>query len=145
DVVVHRANIARITDIVDLAIGLKASRIRISPVRYRGWAIQNRAALMPAAQQTERAMAGIEALQREHQGRIVIETALGDPCIHSLTIPRSGRVADWPAGVEPWTVRDHSVGEIWAHSRAFNVAGPADETSALGSPGIGAALEERPY
>src|ERR1700719_2702219 len=41
--VVHRANIARIREMVDLAIKLKAKRVEIAHVQYYGWALKNRA------------------------------------------------------------------------------------------------------
>src|SRR5215831_6591695 len=43
--VVHRANIDRIGEMVDLALALGASRIEIAHVQYYGWALKNRAAL----------------------------------------------------------------------------------------------------
>ena len=46
--VVHRANIDRIGDMVDLALALGAGRVEIAHVQYYGWAIENRAALMPS-------------------------------------------------------------------------------------------------
>ena len=51
--VVHRANIERIGDIVDLALALGASRIEIAHVQYYGWALKNRAALMPSRAQVD--------------------------------------------------------------------------------------------
>src|SRR5262249_16502245 len=53
--VVHGANIDRIADMVDLALTLGASRIEIAHVQYYGWALKNRAALMPSRAQVERA------------------------------------------------------------------------------------------
>src|SRR5262249_47608974 len=57
--VVHRSNIDRIGDMVDLALALGASRIEIAHVQYYGWAIENRAALMPSREQVERASAAV--------------------------------------------------------------------------------------
>jgi pyruvate-formate lyase-activating enzyme len=51
--VVHRANIDRIADMVDLALALGAGRIEIAHVQYYGWALENRAALMPTREQVE--------------------------------------------------------------------------------------------
>ena len=55
--VVHRANIDRIGDMVDLALAVGASRVEIAHVQYYGWALKNRAALMPTREQVERAAA----------------------------------------------------------------------------------------
>ena len=42
--VIHRANIDRIGDMVELALRLGASRVEIAHVQYYGWALKNRAA-----------------------------------------------------------------------------------------------------
>src|SRR5919108_6488690 len=76
--VVHRANIDRIADMVDLALALGAGRIEIAHVQYYGWALKNRAALMPTREQVERATAVVEELRRLHQGRIVIDAVVPD-------------------------------------------------------------------
>src|SRR6266511_1673270 len=60
--VVHRANIDRIVDMVDLARALGASRIEIAHVQYYGWALKNRAALMPSREQVERAATTVAEL-----------------------------------------------------------------------------------
>ena len=57
--VVHRANIDRIGDMVDLALAVGASRVEIAHVQYYGWALKNRAALMPSREQVERADMGL--------------------------------------------------------------------------------------
>src|SRR6516165_1985547 len=43
--VVHRANIDRITAMVELAVSLGASRVEIAHVQYYGWALRNRDSL----------------------------------------------------------------------------------------------------
>src|SRR5215813_13910755 len=60
NVVVHRANIERIPAMVDLALGLGASRVEIAHVQYYGWALKNRAALMPEREQVARAAEAVE-------------------------------------------------------------------------------------
>jgi pyrroloquinoline quinone biosynthesis protein E len=137
NVVVHRANIAHIDEMVDLAIALQAKRIEIAHVQYYGWALKNRAALMPSREQVERAVAHLDALRRRHTGRIVIDAVVPDyyarfpkPCVggwgrRSLNVTPSGRVlpchaAESIPGLEFWNVRDHSIGEIWTSSPAFN-------------------------
>ncbi len=137
NLVVHRANIERIGDMVDLALKLKATRIEIAHVQYYGWALKNRAALMPAADQVTRAVAEVEELRRKHHGRIVIDAVVPDyharfpkPCVggwgrRSLNVTPSGRVLPCHAAesipeLEFWNVRDHSLADIWAHSPAFN-------------------------
>jgi pyrroloquinoline quinone biosynthesis protein E len=137
NLVVHRANIARISEMVDLALALKAGRIEIAHVQYYGWALQNRGALMPTAEQVSQAVTEVEELRRKHHGRIVIDAVVPDyhahfpkPCVggwgrRSLNVTPSGRVlpchaAESLPGLTFWNVRDHSLGDIWANSPAFN-------------------------
>ncbi|HEV8014464.1 MAG TPA: radical SAM protein, partial [Stellaceae bacterium] len=88
NVVVHRANIDRIEDMVALALALGASRVEIAHVQYYGWALRNRSALMPSAAQVERAAATVEDLRKRHHGEIVIDAVVPDyyarlpkPCV----------------------------------------------------------------
>jgi PqqA peptide cyclase len=137
NLVVHRANIGRIGEMVDLALALKASRIEIAHVQYYGWALKNRGALMPTREQVEQAVAAVEELRRRHQGRIVIDAVVPDyharfpkPCVggwgrRSLNVTPSGRVlpchaAESIAGLEFWNVRERSLEDIWVSSPAFN-------------------------
>ncbi|HXW30982.1 MAG TPA: pyrroloquinoline quinone biosynthesis protein PqqE [Xanthobacteraceae bacterium] len=135
--VVHRANIDRISDMVDQAVALGASRVEIAHVQYYGWAIPNRAMLMPTPAQVERAREAVEALRGRHQGIIVIDAVVPDyyarypkPCVggwgrRSLNVTPSGKVlpchaAESIPGLEFWSVRAHSLADIWRHSPAFN-------------------------
>src|SRR5262249_60100733 len=83
-----RANIDRSGERVDLALALGGGRVEIAHVQYYGWAIENRAALMPSREQVERATAAVEELRARHQGRIVIDAVVPDyyarypkPCV----------------------------------------------------------------
>jgi pyrroloquinoline quinone biosynthesis protein E len=136
NMVVHRANIDRIEDMVTLALDLGASRIEVAHVQYYGWALKNRATLMPTRAQVERATRVVENLRTRHEGRIVIDAVVPDyharypkPCLggwgrRSLNINPSGRVlpchaAEVIPGLEFWSVRDRSLAEIWQSSPAF--------------------------
>src|SRR5215813_9043728 len=135
--VVHRANIDRIADMVDLALALGAGRIEIAHVQYYGWALENRAALMPTREQVERATAVVEELRTRQHGRIVIDAVVPDyyarypkPCVggwgrRSLNVTPAGKVlpchaAESITGLTFWNVREHSLADIWANSPAFN-------------------------
>ena len=137
NVVVHRANIDRIEDMVALALGLGASRVEIAHVQYYGWALKNRAALMPSAEQVARSADAVERLRRRHHGEIVIDAVVPDyharlpkPCVggwgrRSLNVTPSGKVlpchaAESIPGLEFWSVRDHTLADIWTNSPAFN-------------------------
>jgi len=135
--VIHRANIDRLEDMVALALTLGASRVEIAHAQYYGWALKNRAALMPSAEQVHRAAAKVEALRAQHRGEIVIDAVVPDyyarlpkPCVggwgrRSLNITPAGKVlpchaAESIPGLEFWSVREHSLADIWANSPAFN-------------------------
>ena len=123
---------------VDLALALGASRIEIAHVQYYGWALKNRAALMPTARAGRaRRRARSRSCARAHHGRIVIDAVVPDyyarfpkPCVggwgrRSLNVTPSGKVlpchaAESIPGLEFWNVREHSLADIWAHSPAFN-------------------------
>jgi pyrroloquinoline quinone biosynthesis protein E len=134
--VIHKHNIGRIAEMVALAVSLGAQRVEIAHVQYYGWALKNRASLMPSRADAEAAVAKIEGLRREYQGRIVIDAVTPDyyarlpkACMggwgrRSLNVTPSGRVlpchaAETIPGLEFWSVRDHALAEIWQHSPAF--------------------------
>jgi pyrroloquinoline quinone biosynthesis protein E len=135
--VIHRTNISRVGEIVALALAMGAGRVEIAHAQYYGWALKNRAALMPTREQVEVAVAEVERLRATHRGKIVIDSVLPDyharypkPCMggwgrRSLNVTPSGRVlpchaAESIPGLEFWSVRDHSLVDIWRHSPAFN-------------------------
>jgi pyrroloquinoline quinone biosynthesis protein E len=134
--VVHRANISHLTELVDLAATLGAGRVEIAHAQYYGWALRNRDALMPTRAQLNRAMQDVEAIRARHSGRLAIDLVVPDyyasrpkPCMggwgmRSLNVTPSGAVLPCHAaqtipGLEFWSVRDHPLAEIWAHSPAF--------------------------
>jgi pyrroloquinoline quinone biosynthesis protein E len=135
--VMHRANIDRVAEMVDLALELGAGRVEIAHVQYYGWALRNRAMLMPSREQVLRAAAIVEELRARHHGRIVIDAVVPDyyaqypkACVggwgrRSLNVTPAGKVlpchaAETIPGLEFWSVRDHPLAEIWADSPAFN-------------------------
>lgn len=136
NMVVHRANIERIPEMVELALRFGATRIEIAHVQYYGWALQNRGALMPTRAQVDAAVAVVEDMRARHHGRIVIDAVVPDyharfpkPCLggwarRSLNVTPSGKVlpchaAEVIPGLEFWSVRDHPLAAIWSDSPAF--------------------------
>jgi pyrroloquinoline quinone biosynthesis protein E len=59
--VVHRQNLEHLEDIIDLAVALGADRLEVAHVQYYGWALANRAALLPSRRQLDIATATVEA------------------------------------------------------------------------------------
>jgi pyrroloquinoline quinone biosynthesis protein E len=133
---VHRANISHVEAMVDMALALGAGRVEIAHVQYYGWALKNRAALMPTREQVEWAVGEVERLRAKHHGHIVIDAVVPDyyarfpkPCVggwgrRSLNVTPAGKVlpchaAEVIPGLEFWNVREHSLNEIWRSSPAF--------------------------
>ena len=134
--VIHRANIDRVANMVAMALAMGAQRVEIAHAQYYGWALRNRAALMPARDQVMRAVETIEALRARHRGEIVIDAVVPDyharfpkPCVggwgrRSLNVTPAGKVlpchaAETIPGLEFWTVREHALADIWKDSPAF--------------------------
>ena len=122
---------------VELALSLGASRVEIAHVQYYGWALKNRATLMPTREQVDKAVRQVEMLRAKHQGRIVIDAVVPDyyarfpkPCVGGwgrrwLNVTPAGRgslpchAAEVIPGLELWNVREHSLADIWRASPAF--------------------------
>ena len=51
--VMHRQNLYQLADIIQMAVDLDADRLEVANVQYYGWALKNRAALMPTLEQIE--------------------------------------------------------------------------------------------
>lgn len=136
NMVVHRANIERISEMVEYAVALGAIRIEVAHAQYYGWALKNRAALMPTREQVARAEAALDSLRRQYEERIVIDAVMPDyfarypkPCMggwgrRALNVMPSGRVlpchaAETIPGLEFWSARERSLADIWQNSPAF--------------------------
>ena len=134
--VMHRANIDHVEEMVALALTPGAKRVEIAHVQYYGWALKNRAQLMPTRDQVDRAVAAVETLRKQHHGRIVIDAVVPDyyarfpkACVggwgrRSLNVTPSGKVlpchaAESIPGLTFWNVRAHSLADIWDNSPAF--------------------------
>ncbi len=136
--VMHRANIARSAAMVELAVALGASRVEIAHTQYYGWALPNRAALMPTRAETEAAVADVEGLRKRYAGDIVIDLVIPDyhanypkACMGGwakqfINVTPSGKVLPCHAsetipGLEFWNVKDHGLDDIWHGSPAFSI------------------------
>ncbi len=137
NVVLHRANLDRIGEIIDLAAGLGADRLELANTQYYGWALENRAALMPTREQVARAHELTEAAIERYRGRMQILFVLPDyferypkPCYGGwgkvyLVVAPDGRVMPCHGATQITTmtfdnVRERSLEWIWQESSAFN-------------------------
>jgi pyrroloquinoline quinone biosynthesis protein E len=136
NVVVHRHNLARLEDIIALAVELGAERLEVAHVQYYGWALRNRAGLLPNREQLDAATATVEAARARLAGRLVIDYVVPDYYAHRpkacmggwgrrfLNVTPAGRVlpchaAETLRGLTFPTVAEASLSEIWYGSQAF--------------------------
>jgi pyrroloquinoline quinone biosynthesis protein E len=64
NVVLHRRNLGSVAALIELARALDADRLELANAQYDGWALVNRAALLPAREQLDAAAALVRAAQR---------------------------------------------------------------------------------
>ncbi|MBI5130238.1 MAG: pyrroloquinoline quinone biosynthesis protein PqqE [Rhodopseudomonas palustris] len=136
--VMHRQNLHQLPDIIDMAVALDADRLEVANVQYYGWALKNRAALMPTLRQIEDCTAIVEAAQQRLKGVLAIDYVVPDyyalrpkKCMGGwgrqfFNISPSGKVlpchaAETITGLAFDSVRSGaSIAEIWRNSEALN-------------------------
>ncbi len=137
NVVLHRGNLDRLAEIIEMAASLGADRLECANTQYYGWAFKNRDMLMPTRDQVERSRAIAEAAIAKYAGQMQILYVLPDyyeqypkPCyggwgnVYMLVTP-DGRAlpchgATQIPSLEFVNVRDHALGWIWERSPIFN-------------------------
>jgi PqqA peptide cyclase len=134
--VMHRQNLDRLEETIDLAVRLGARRLEIAHTQYHGWAYANRAWLMPTAEQVARAGEIAREAAERLKGVMVIDYVTPDhlaqypkPCMGGwgrvgLNVTPSGRVlpchaAETITSLTFDTVRDRPLKEIWETGSAF--------------------------
>ena len=137
NVVIHRFNISRVDDLIRLAIDLGAQRLELASAQFYAWAFENRAALMPSADQYAQAEETARAAITGLHGALEIAFVRNDyltgepkPCMGGwgrsiICVDPSGQVMPCQAaavisGIEFASVRHYSLGEIWRDSPAIN-------------------------
>ena len=134
--VVHRQNVTRVPDMLDLAETLGAGRVEIAHVQYYGWALANRDALLPDRDALDRATEAVEAARQRLKGRLVIDYVVPDyhamrpkACMGGwgrrfITVTPAGlalpcHIAESLPGFEFPSVLDKPLDIIWHESHAF--------------------------
>ena len=136
--VMHRQNLHQLQDIIQMAVDLDADRLEVANVQYYGWALKNRAALMPTLEQIEETSRIVEEAQARLKGTLAIDYVVPDyyalrpkKCMGGwgrqfFNISPAGKVlpchaAESITGLEFESVRsNHSIAWIWQNSEAFN-------------------------
>ena len=128
---VHRQNLDRLPDIIDFAVETGAGRLEVAHIQYYGWALANRAALMPTRAQVRRSAEIVQEARDRLKGILVIDFVVPDyyatwpkPCMggwgHGIVnVTPSGKVlpchaAETIPGLAFDSVRDKPLAEILA-------------------------------
>lgn len=136
NVVLHRANLARLPQMITLAEELDAQRLELANTQFLGWALQNRDALLPTRQQVDEAAAIARAAQKRLRGRMEVVYVQPDyyldrpkPCMYGwghryLTVNPYGIVlpcqtASAIPSLHFDSIREHSLHWLWHESEAF--------------------------
>jgi pyrroloquinoline quinone biosynthesis protein E len=136
NVVLHRHNLERVEEIIALARDLDAERLELANTQYHGWALVNRAALLPTRSQLDAAGRVARAAQRMHS-RPEIVFVLPDywaerpkPCMggwgrKTMVVAPDGRVQPCQAaaslpGLEFWKVGERSLAACWEDAPGMN-------------------------
>jgi pyrroloquinoline quinone biosynthesis protein E len=133
---VHRQNLERLEGIIDFAVAAGAGRLEVAHVQYYGWALKNRAALMPSRTLVMRSAEIVRRARERLKGVLVIDHVVPDyyatwpkPCMGGwgrgiVNVTPSGKVlpchaAETIPGLLFDNVRDKPLAEIWLHGQAF--------------------------
>ncbi|MGI8716139.1 MAG: pyrroloquinoline quinone biosynthesis protein PqqE [Solirubrobacteraceae bacterium] len=134
--VLHRQNLDRIDEVLELALALGAQRLELANTQYYGWAVPNQDALMPSAEQLRRGEEAVQRFRKRVGPRVDVLWVLPDfyeeqpkPCMGgwgrtAMVVAPNGEVLPCQAastipGLEFANVREHSLEWIWAESEAF--------------------------
>jgi pyrroloquinoline quinone biosynthesis protein E len=138
NIVVHRANLDRIEEMIALAEEIGTDRLEIAHVQYYGWALANREQLLPTRLQVERSLAAVESAGQRLKGRMQIDCVTPDyyarfpkACMGGwgrkvmLIDPAGQALPCHAAGVIPdlsfENVNDHPLRWVWEESEAFQM------------------------
>lgn len=137
NVVLHRLNLEHLEEIIDLCASWGAERLELANAQYYGWALANRARLLPTSEQLAYAEAVWRSKKDDLKGRMELIWVRPDyyekfpkPCmggwgrIH-LTVSPDGTVLPCPVASTITTlhfdsVREHRLEWVWRESPAFN-------------------------
>ncbi len=133
---VHRLNLARLPEMIDLAVSLGAGRLEVAHVQYLGWALRNRETLMPTRDQVEQSVATVNAARDRLRGVLAIDFVVPDyyavqpkPCMGGwgrrfMVVAPSGAIlpchsAQSIPGLTFENARGSTLHHAWFHGSAF--------------------------
>jgi len=136
NLVVHRQNLDHLEEMIAFIDTLNPDRVEIAHAQYYGWALANRAALMPSREQVENGVAIVAEAEKRLAGRMRIDSVSPDyyakypkACMGGwgqklMLVNPSGRVLPCHAAeVLPQmtfeSVRERPLQWIWEDSESF--------------------------
>jgi pyrroloquinoline quinone biosynthesis protein E len=136
NLVVHRQNLDHLEEMIAFIEQLQPERVEVAHTQYYGWALANRAALMPTRVQLERAVAIVSEAEKRLAGRMRIDSVVPDyyakypkACMGGwgrrlMLVNPSGKVlpchaAEVLPGLRFENARDKSLEWIWQESESF--------------------------
>ena len=136
NLVVHRQNLDHLEEMIAFIEQMNPERVEIAHTQYYGWALANRAALLPTRAQLEKAVAIVAAAEKRLAGRIRIDSVVPDyyakypkACMGGwgrrlMLINPAGKVlpchaAEVLPGLSFENVRDKTLEWIWQESSSF--------------------------
>jgi pyrroloquinoline quinone biosynthesis protein E len=134
--VLHRQNLDRIEELLDLTLELGAQRLELANTQYYGWALVNQEALLPTWEQLRRGEEAVKRFRDRVGPRVDVLWVLPDlyedlpkPCMGgwgrtAMVVSPSGDVLPCQAastipGLAFANVREHDLDWIWNESDAF--------------------------
>jgi PqqA peptide cyclase len=134
--VLHRQNLDRIEELLDLTLELGAQRLELANTQYYGWAVLNQEALLPTWDQLRRGEEAVARFRSRVGPRVDVLWVLPDmyedlpkPCMGgwgrtAMVVAPNGDVLPCQAastipGLEFANVRERSLEWIWNESDAF--------------------------
>jgi PqqA peptide cyclase len=136
NLVVHRQNLDHLEEMIAFIEQLNPERVEIAHTQYYGWALMNRAALLPTRAQLEKAVEIVAAADKRLAGRIRIDSVVPDyyakfpkACMGGwgqrlILINPAGKVlpchaAEVIPGLAFENVREKTLQWIWRESPSF--------------------------
>ncbi|MCR6489578.1 pyrroloquinoline quinone biosynthesis protein PqqE [Amycolatopsis sp. OK19-0408] len=130
NVVLHRGNIDRVAELLELAEAAGADRVELANTQYYGWAWRNRAALLPSRAQLDAAEAVVRAARERLRMEVIYvlpdyysrypKPCMGGWAARQLTVTPTGDVLPCPAAhtlpLPRASVRADSLARIWAEA-----------------------------
>lgn len=136
NLVVHRQNLDHLEEMIAFIEQMNPERVEIAHAQYYGWALMNRAALLPTHRQVEKAIEVVAEAEKRLAGRMRIDSVVPDyyakypkACVGGwgrrlMLINPAGRAlpchaAEVIPGLEFENVREKTLEWIWQESPSF--------------------------